>query len=319
MVYVHIQRDSCVYRINDPVSKVDQRYGAQVEVRFLDQAFLDRFFDRLRSVNDFDNYRQYAKEAQEQKESTTSLLTTQLQKVESKQSEIVDEILSIRQDITKQLQENIEQNPLLDPEKVRKQFEEEYAPILRELRKRSASLESTKEELQKKLEELGHERDAEPVFHYADFHTELEKLVTVWHKKGFKEKQDFINLFVQKAVFSAVAPHWIRLDIYWKLPGWESESLFIHRRKGQKVVWTESEKDTVTQYYASANREALLSLLPDKTWNSIKKEAARQKINRGDAACSCFIPEETSWQDYQFTQKMGVDTGVRSTICVPLS
>jgi DNA invertase Pin-like site-specific DNA recombinase len=319
VVYVHIQRDFCVYRINDPVAKVDQRYGAQVEVRFLDQAFLDRFFDHLRSVNDFDNYRQYVKEAQEQKESTTSLLISQLQKAECKQSEIVDEILSIRQDITKQLQERIEQDPLLDPEKVRKQLEEEYAPILRELRKRSASLESTKEELQKKLEEVGQEREADPVFYYADFHTELEKLIKVWHKKAFKEKQDFINLFVQKAVFSAVAPHWIQLDIYWKLPGWESESLFIHRRGGQKVIWTKSEKEIVTQHYASTNRETLLSLLPNKTWNAIKKEAARQKINRGNAASSCFIPEETSWQDYQFTQKMGVDTGVRSTICVPLS
>jgi hypothetical protein len=320
VVYVHVQRNFCVYRINDPTAYLDPKYYAQVEVKFLDKAFLDRFFTHLRSTHDFDNYRKYIKKAQEQKESTTNLLTSQLEKAEVTQSEIVDEILSIRQDIKKQVEEMTQQEPLLDPERVRKQLEEEAAPVLRDLRKRSASLEATKEDLQKKLEDMGEDKKPEPVvISYEDFHTELEKLVATWEKKPFKDKQDFINLFVQKAILSAVAPHWLRLDIYWTLPGWESESLFIYRRRGQRIFWTKDEKEIVGQHYTTADRETLLSLLPDKTWHAIKKEAARQKINRGDAASPCLIAENTSWEDHLFTQQMGFEAGVRDTICVPLS
>jgi DNA invertase Pin-like site-specific DNA recombinase len=315
-VYVHTRQDTPLYSVKNAKALIDRKFTTNINVEIIDKPFLKRFFEHLRSTHDFDNYHQYIKGIVTQKESTTTLLNSQLQNVEKQQSEIVDELLSIRRDIAKQVAEIVEADPTLDADAVKQKLDDEYAPVVRDLRKRSGALETIKKEVQTKLNSMEGERKIPVLPLYEDFHTELEKLVTVWDQKPFRDRQDFVNLFVSKAILSEVAPHWVKLEIDWSLPGWESEVLFIYRSKGHLTIWKQDERRFVKEYYPNGDRKELMSLLPDKTWGSIKNEAARQKLHRmANQAIDFFMPRETTWIDYQFAKTMGIEVGARDTIC----
>lgn len=319
-VYVHLVANLPTYVITNPKARVDKKYSTAILARVIDTEFLKRFFAHLRCTHDFDNYRHYIKQMEEQHVSTTTLLTSQLQNVQEQQAEIVDELLSIRRDIAKQVAEIVQEDQSLDPEQVKQKLEEEHAPLVRDLRKRSASLEAVKEEVQTKLTKMEREKTPHIVPSFADFHTELEHLITVWGKKPFRERQDFVNLFVRQAVLSAASPHWMKLDIHWSLPGWESETLFIYRNCGSLTRWNQSEREIISQHYPATDKEELMSLLPDKTWGSIKNEGRRQKLHRSANQASDFsIPRQMCWEDYQFAKTLGIDAKDRDTICVRLS
>jgi len=318
-VYVHTVGHLPTYVITNPKARVDKKYSTAILARVIDTEFLKRFFAHLRSTHDFDNYHQYVKAMEEQQASTTMLLTSQLHHVEQQQAEIVDELLSIRRDIAKQVAEIVEEDQSLDPEQVKQKLEEEHAPVVRDLRKRSASLEGVKGEVQTKLSKIEREKKPAIVQSFADFHSELEGLIAVWDTKPFKERQNFVNLFVREAILSSAAPHWMRLDIHWSLPGWESETLFIYRKDGSLTTWTESERQIISMHYPATDKKELLSLLPYKTWGSIKNEGRRQNLHRSAHQAPDFlIPREICWEDYQFANTMGIDPKARDTICVRL-
>ncbi len=62
----------------------------------------------------------------------------------------------------------------------------------------------------------------------------------------------------------------------------------------------------------------LLSLLPHKSWNAIKKEAQSLGLHRRSQP-SLDIDDYTTWSDWQFCMERGIEPTERNTIRVPLS
>jgi len=149
-------------------------------------------------------------------------------------------VLAIRRDINTQVEEALQENPLLDPEEVKRKYEKEAAPMLRELRKRSSDLEATKEEIQQKLTKEQEKQPQQHIRTYADFHTELEVLIQEWEEKDFADRKDFVNLFLSQATLQVITNHWIQLDLYWSIPGWGAERVFIYRTKSNGDIWTQA-------------------------------------------------------------------------------
>src|SRR5205807_3380026 len=108
---------------------------------------------------------------------------------------------------------------------------------------------------------------------YADFQTELQKLIPVWHKKPITVRCEFVNLFVKQAVLTFATPHSIQLDIHWAHPAWGCDTLYLFRRRGKAPFWTEAEHETLKALYSYATRDEILQALPAKSWSSIRAEA----------------------------------------------
>ena len=173
-------------------------------------------------------------------------------------------------------------------------------------------------ELRAKLPKEEEDEQLQKAKKFADFQTELQKLIPVWDSKPFDVTKEFINLFVKQAILEVVATHWVSLTIEWSHPKWESDTLYIFRRRGAMPQWTEEEEEIINTQYPYALREDLLALLLEKSWVSIRQEALRLGIEREGWTYS-DIPKHVTWSDWQFMQQFGIKEGDRTAKCVPAS
>ena len=312
-VYVHLSEGVHSYCRPKKETKVFTWSDSEIEVDLVDSEFSKRLFSHLRQTHDFDLFRQWIAEIVQKQASLLETITSQLAEIDRQQEAILDEKLSIRAHINQQIKVALQSDPTADEDELKKRFEQEATPDVERLRRRSAKLTAMEEALQSKLPTEEENEEVRTAKTFADFQTELEKLAQVWHLKPFREKKEFVNLLVRKAVLSIAATHWIRLDIHWTHPTWESETLYIYRRRGIQLRWTEEERTLIQELYETANRETLLSLLPHKSWNAIKKEARGLGLRRLPQP-SLFIDEFTTWSDWQLTKEKNRVPNMRDTM-----
>jgi hypothetical protein len=192
----------------------------------------------------------------------------------------------------------------------------EYEAELRDLRKRSASLEQTREQLQVKLEAKSNKPQLPKAANYKDFQSELDILIQQWGEKNIQDKRDFVNLFVEVAVLEFLTPHWVRLTIIWSISEWNSDILYIYRTRGACARWTDAERAILREHYATDDKIDILQLLPNRSWESIIHESTQMKIVRPRPTKNerCPVPTGVTWQDYQFTQSMDWEPLTQGTI-----
>ncbi len=115
-----------------------------------------------------------------------------------------------------------------------------------------------------------------------------------------------------------VATHWICLEIFWTMPTWQNEALFIFRCHGNRNQWTEEQRAIVREHYVESEREVLLEALRDKSWGAIKKEAAKFGLIR-KVKTTIELSNFLIWDDLQFMKEAGIELEDRNTKVVPLS
>jgi len=302
-VYVHSAKDSRFHYafIPDTTSTLYRSIGHDIDVRTIDNVFEPLFFAHMRETRDFDVYRQWVREETERHTSLLATIDQQLTEIDNQQEDILTERLAIRRSIN-----------AIKYEKEQAQAEVEAAPTLEGLIKRSARLKETKEALIAKKQQVAGDQTYQTARKFADFQTELEKLIEVWSSKPFAVRKEFVNLCVTRATVTVIAPHWIELSVYWKHPAWKTDTLFIRRKNGGKEFWTEEELRILQDTYATASREDILSLLPTKPWGSIRHKARSIGLTR-TIVTARTIPEHLSLLDWQFMQErhIGIDEYVR--------
>ncbi len=316
-VHVHMDENERRY-VHILPQKVLRRVDTGIEVSVIDDAFTQRFFERLQETHDFDEYRRWIAESTQRQVSLIESLTSQLAEIERQQEAILDEKLAIRTQIKEKIQEAQAADPSVDGEELKKRLEEEAAPDIERLQKRAAKLNKLATELTAKLPNPEEEEKLEVARKFADFQTELQRLIPVWPNKPFGVRKEFINLFVRQAVLEVVATHWVSLNIQWSHPQWESDTLYIFRRRGAMPNWTEEEQEIIRTQYPHASREILLEQLPDKSWVSIRQEALKLGAEREGWTYS-DIPKHVTWSDWHFMHQFGIEEGDRTTKCIPSS
>jgi len=317
-IHVHLGEGVHSYCIPRTNIKVLDRSDSEMEVDFVDTEFTKLLLTHLRDTHDFDEFRTWIEDVTNKQVALVDIIHTQLAEIERQQEAILDDRLAIRTQITEQIKQAVAQDPTTDIEKLREQLEHAASQDLERLRKRAAKLDTLTAELTAKLPSSEEDEEIRTARTFADFQTELEKLSERWHLKPFKVKKEFVNLLVRKAVLSVAATHWIQLDIHWTHPAWPCETLFIYRRRGEQKRWIEEDRTIIKAHYEQAARETLLSLLPNKSWSAIKREARSLGLQR-QSRPSLLIDECTTWSDWQFCQAKGIAPNARDTIYELLS
>ncbi len=307
-VRVHLKHGSVHYAITPLNQGIYIRDMHEIDAAAIDNAFADVFFTHLSETHDLDEYRQWVVSETQNHEALIDTLTKQLRKMEDTQDAALNEILSLRT--------QIQQEATTEDE--RKQLEREAAPMIAKLREKFNLLEKPKKDVTEKLHKAQHSERYVTLKQFADFQTEIVKLINVWAEKPLSIKKEFINLTVSEAQLSIIAPHWIQLDVYWTHPQWEAERLYIPLSHGARPVWTEDEKELLREVYATAPKETVLQLFRTKNWGAILKMAEHLNIRR-----SMFtpypLPNHLSWEDIQFMQEHNIPLTWKYPICNPLS
>lgn len=140
------------------------------------------------------------------------------------------------------------------------------------------------------------------------------ELAKVWPKKPVKEKKEFVNLLVEKAVLSVGSIHWVKLVINWKHPAWPIETLYIRRRSGKPLKWTDEENELLRKSFVNGDKKSLLMQLPHRTWSAIGRQANVLGLRRTYMRVKLPIDDNTTWEDYEYCQAIGIDPRSRKTV-----
>jgi len=302
---VHVEKARSHYVITPSAKTIYKTGRAAIDASVVDQAFLQRFFERLQQTHDFDHYRRFIQETTEKHLSLVANITTQLAEIDRQQETLLDEKLAIRSDINERVRQAKEEDPGADTTQLKAQFEEKAQPDLERLQKRSDKLNNLALELKAKLPEEEEEEALKKAREYQDFQTEVRKIIPVWAKLPYNARREFVNLFVHEAVVTPVATHWLQLDVVWSHPNWEKDTMFVYRPYGWQSIWTEEEHNILKTHYSHTAKRDLLPLLPQKSWFSIRGEASNLGLKR--MVDTPFpLPENLSWSDWCFMQQHGI-------------
>ena len=319
VIYMHLceGRTPC-YRIVKKATKIYDKNASQIECDLIDGEFTKLLFTHLRQTNELDGFHQWITDVLQKRKTQTEIVMAQLEEIAVQQEAILDEKLAIRTHITEQVKAALAEDKAADVEALKVQFEQEVKQDIERLNIRAHKLDEREKELREKLPTGENEKEVKGARTFADFQTELEKLANVWEKKPLKEKKEFVNLLVKKAVLSHIATHWIQLTIHWTHPAWATQTLYMFRRRGHKVGWTDEEKEVLRTHYAASPREVLLQLLPHKSFAALHNQANRMSLQRPQELPrqKLSIDRLVTWSDYEFCQSMGVSPDTKEPICV---
>jgi DNA invertase Pin-like site-specific DNA recombinase len=308
-VRVHLKSGSQHYAIYPP-HNIYVKDMHEIDANLIDCAFTSVFFEHLKETHDFDDYQKWVSKEVAQHDELIANLTKQLAQADKTQIAALDEIVAIRAKI----------NETAKSEEDKKRLEKEAEPYIAKLREKYNVLEGTKKILAEKLEKAQKSEHHKALRQYADFQTEVKKLIPVWEKKPLSVRKEFVNLFVDKVVLRVVAPHWVQLDIIWTHPQWEAQRLYIMRSHGPRPLWSSEEKSILAEHYAQTDRIELLQLLPGKTWASMIQQAKRMGLTRvAQTRTPLSISRDFSWEDILFMQERHIPLDAEGPICISLA
>jgi len=293
-MFVHMSGYDWTYQIIAEEYTIKRDQVCEIDTDVIDREVGKVFLARLQHTHDLDQYQKWLQEEGEKADSQTALISTQLAEIDRAQEAILSERLDIQERIHS-----------LQTTEEKEQAKEEAKPDLERLRLRSLKLDTLASELKNQLPTREENDTLRKARTFASFQDEVQKLIPVWDKKPISVRAEFLNLFLEHAVFTVMAPHWIRLDLYWRHPAWEQDSMYIYRKRGMKPLWTDEEREVVNASYPSAPREALLQRLPTKTWRSIRSEAMRMGIMRIGNIHS-DTPLILTWLDIAFMRENNI-------------
>lgn len=301
-VNCHASHTRYCYIISIERTKVTRAGNIEVDAREVDPEFTKSFFAHMRETRDFDIYTQWVTETVQKHQALINTLESQLAQIGRQQQAALSEILEIKANI-------LETTP---DEKERKRKLQEAEPLLQMNRDRITELEAVKKEVLESLRIAQADKKAAAAKTFADFQTELQKLIDNWDKKPLSVRQEFVNLFVEDAILDSISPHWVRLTIVWTHPAWDTDIFYIYRQRGSRAAWTDEERETLHTYYPTASQETIMQHLPTKTWHSITQEAQNVGVKR--AVWKWYeYPHGLSWDDIIFMQEKGIELSDRST------
>lgn len=284
-----------VYVISIERTKVTRIGNIEVNAPDIDTPFTKRFFYHLNETHDFDTYKQWVQETVRTHQALIASLESQLLQIAREQQAAHSEILDIKTHIIETAKD----------EEERKRQLADAEPLFVMNRNRITELEGFKRDTQERLHLAQTDRRAATARTFADFQTELHKLIEHWHKRPFCVRQEFVNLFLQDVILDSMSPHWLRLEIVWNHPAWETDILYIYRQRASADRWTDEERELLALTYPTASQEELLQLFPVKTWHGITEEAGHIGVTRAQWKWYDY-PHSLSWADIQFMQEKGI-------------
>jgi len=274
------------------------KYKFSVLIRSIDEPFLERLFEKLRTWQGCEDW-----------------------------EDKIEQIQQNRESVTKSIREQIEQ--------ARKQWQESMStlknPNIRKTEQMKIDLANTCADLEFKIATL--EKDLNPTdeekledeeIQY-QIYTLLPDLLDEWHNLKYETRLRFVGALVRKFIVNHVAPGWLKIVIEWKIADWGIDEGYL-RRETNRTLWTPKEDAVIREFYPGTDAAIILEQLPTRSWQGIGSRAfvigvKRNSKNGHQNSIHVNDPviASSSIEDMQFAEEQGLDLSVKNVQWVTTS
>jgi len=256
-IYVSPEKGGTYRATND--AGLRHNYNFSILVRTLDPIFLERFLERVESI-DPARFSDWEDELDKQRETK--------QKLEERREQLIKDQIA---DAKRRWQESmgVLKNPNV-PKTEQMQID---------LANECAGLEGKIAKLQKDLNPTPKEEEEEDEILY-QIHTILPELRQKWGKLLFHQQMRFVGALARQVVLSHPVPGWLKVSIEWKFPEWGIDTRYIRRTTSNGSGWSEEEDQKFATMYPSADALELLNAFPERTWMAMRRRAEMLGIKR---------------------------------------
>ncbi|MFL5706731.1 MAG: recombinase family protein [Ktedonobacteraceae bacterium] len=184
-------------------------------------------------------------------------------------------------------------------------LELEYEPGVKAAIIQLKRLESARKELEEKQKHTGNEETE-----LREFQTLLDVALRSWDALSFDKQKRFVRLMVERVNIREETSHFIRIDIQLRAPFNYSLYGFLFRAHGSRSAWTEDEIAVLKRLYPQSDRLEVLQALPDRSWESIVKQACimRPRLERSTRRNTSAIYEGLTYSDYALAEERDIET-----------
>lgn len=119
----------------------------------------------------------------------------------------------------------------------------------------------------------------------------LTNLYETWKYKPDRLKNSLLRILLDRIRIDANAKT-IKVKLIWRTG--EEQGILIHRPE-EKRLWTDAELQILHEFYETASKEELMTMLPERSWASIKQRGSADGLSRSDSKATqfrAFTPEE---------------------------
>lgn len=144
----------------------------------------------------------------------------------------------------------------------------------------------------------------------------IDQATHQWDKMTRELQKRLIRLIVERANITAVAPHFLRLDVYLSEPVTYHITVHMFRACGSRVIWTTEETSTLKRMYTRDSKQTILAALSTHTWNAICQRAKELGLRRVSA--DCFnIPVSLTYADWLLMDELNWHSLVNRSVDQP--
>lgn len=287
-VYVkHIGRDQYNYTYipnawKDQPGFTNRGHIELINTERLDAVVVERLFFHIKKINNLPEYNQALEAKRVEKERAIEQVKVSLASIPVEQERLIAQLARTENESVQRL-------------------------LLAEVEK----LENERKRLANALPALQKERDE--VLHSLDI--ELLLLQENWQDYPISKRIALLNFLIYAVEVDLMSPRWLRIRVTWLREEWGCEQMYLCRPHIGGRAWTKSEEDFIREHFSTAKREFILRGIPNRTWKTIRRQAATYGLRREVYEVNLEMPQDScfSMNDLRFMEQQGISLTERST------
>ena len=287
-VYVkHIGKDQYNYTYIPNVWKdqpgfTNRGHIELINIETLDAVVVERLFFHIKKINNLPEYNQALEAKRVEKERAIEQVKVSLAGIPVEQERLLAQIARTENESVQRL-------------------------ILAEVEK----LENEKKRLASALPALQKEHDE--VLHSLDI--ELLLLQENWQDYPITKRIALLNFLIYAVEVDLMSPRWLRVRVTWLRDEWGCEQMYLCRPHIGGRAWTKKEEEFLREHFTTAKREFILNAIPNRTWQTIRRQAATYGLRREVYEVNLEMPQDSCFcmNDLRFMEQGGITTTERST------
>ncbi len=126
---------------------------------------------------------------------------------------------------------------------------------------------------------------------------------------AIEERQEIADIFATKVTLDTLSPRVYKMHITWRDTTWGVDQIIAIRQGNPSTWWTPENDKLLQEHYATATRQELMRIFPDRPVSAIYRRASTLHLRKTkeDRECGKFaIAEDLSLMDYEVMEQYGL-------------
>ncbi len=262
----------------------------------VDSVYWQRLMQHLWDTKDFEDYAKTEQQVEGNREAEIKEVNALIDACERKLTKLLKRLA-----IVQESKEDTEEDTIVFSEEDQKARDAALKKMITFLTSEITKFTVENQRLEKRLEKLEGGKPDTYSAQMIEYH-ELLRIVGDRAREiySIEELYDVVDTFTTGVILDTVSPRVWKLTIQWRDPVWGNDEIVCMRTEGNpSITWTEEELTILHEYYETATRRKLLTILPNRSWIAIRTIASEQKLRRKRDDSSNEFAYDICYADWQ--------------------